>query len=180
LEGDVGLKYEYVDMGLLNNLEYYYSVTSFTKPDAISGFPSIESFVNISGKEVIPGTGSPESVGNVAVVPNPYRGDTYYHHYNPPWEKGSYKDPSSTSGLGIWMEQDRRIQFINLPSPSTIKIYTLAGDVIRELKHSDPSRGFIDWNLTSSVGQTIASGLYMFSVQDEKGSLQVGKFVIIK
>ena len=95
-------------------------------------------------------------------------------------QKGSYKEPSSTSGLGIWMEQDRRIQFINLPSPSTIKIYTLAGDVIRELKHSDPSRGFIDWNLTSSVGQTIASGLYMFSVQDEKGSLQVGKFVIIK
>lgn len=180
LKGDVGLQYEYVDVGLLNNLEYYYSVTSFTKPDVISGFPSIESYVNISAIEVIPGTGSPESVGNVAVVPNPYRGDVYYHHYNPPWEKGSYNDPRSSSGLGIWMEQDRRVQFINLPSPSTIKIYTLAGDVIRELKHNDPNRGFIDWNLTSSVGQTIASGIYMFSVQDKNGSLQIGKFVIIK
>jgi hypothetical protein len=89
-------------------------------------------------------------------------------------------DPRSSSGLGIWMEQDRRVQFINLPSPSTIKIYTLAGDVIRELKHNDPNRGFIDWNLTSSVGQTIASGIYMFSVQDKNGSLQIGKFVIIK
>ena len=41
-------------------------------------------------------------------------------------------------------------------------------------------RGFVDWNLTSNVGQTISSGLYMFSVQDSKGEVQTGKFVIIK
>ena len=180
IQADVGLQYEYVDLGLLNNLEYYYSVTSFTKPDVISGFPSIESYVNISAIEVIPGTGSPESVGNVAVVPNPYRGDMYYHLYNPPWEKGSYLDPKISAGTGIWMEQDRRVQFINLPSPSTIIIYTLSGDEIRTLNHDDPERGFVDWNLTSNVGQTISSGLYMFSVQDSKGEVQIGKFVIIK
>ena len=78
------------------------------------------------------------------------------------------------------MEQDRRVQFINLPSPSTIIIYTLSGDEIRTLNHDDPERGFVDWNLTSNVGQTISSGLYMFSVQDSKGEVQTGKFVIIK
>jgi hypothetical protein len=36
-------------------------------------------------------------------------------------------------------------------------------------------------NLTSSVGQAISSGLYLFTVEDKKnGNVQVGKFVIIK
>ena len=61
------------------------------------------------------------------------------------------------------MEQDRRIQFINLPYPSEVVIYTLSGDVVRKLQHNDPVKGYKDWDLTSNVGQTVASGLYLFS-----------------
>jgi hypothetical protein len=79
------------------------------------------------------------------------------------------------------MEQDRRIQFINLPERCEIRIYTLAGDLVNTLHHDDPNRGFEDWNLTSSVGQAISSGIYLFSVEDLKnGEVQVGKFVVIK
>ena len=127
----------------------------------------------LSSVSVVPGTATPETVGQVAAVPNPYRADVNYRDYNPPWEK----PPSGRS----WMPQDRRIQFINLPEDCTIKIYTTSGDFVAEIIHNNPFRGYEDWNLTSYVDQAIASGVYMFSVEDNKtGDVQIGKFVVIK
>ncbi|MDZ7262952.1 MAG: hypothetical protein ONB16_00115 [candidate division KSB1 bacterium] len=171
---NTGLEYEYTDIGLLNNLEYYYTVTAFSKPDAVIHFPSLESSLNANSRRVVPGPEPPQTVGEVAVVPNPYRGDIPYHAYNPPWEKPDIS-------RDFWMEQDRRIQFINLPARCDIKIYTLAGDLVSTLNHNNPVQGYEDWNLTSSVGQAIASGIYLFSVEDlNNGKVQVGKFIIIK
>ena len=171
---DTGLNYTYKDAGLLNNVEYYYTVTSFSLPDEVIHFPSQESGLSANVKEVVPGTSPPATVGEVAAVPNPYRGDIAYSSYNPPWEKPTGDRP-------WWMEQDRRIQFINLPPLCEIKIYSLAGDLVYTLQHNDPSRGYEDWNLTSSVGQAISSGLYLFTAEDKSnGNVQVGKFVIIK
>jgi len=171
---ETGLKREYADRGLLNNLEYYYSVTAFSKPDTVSDFPSLESSLNANAVKAVPGTEPPSTVGQVAVVPNPYRGDIAYHEYNPPWER---PDPTRER----WMEQDRRIQFINLPPRCEIKIYTLAGDWIATIQHDDPTRGYEDWNLTSHVGQAISSGIYLYTVKDLRtGQVQVGKFVVIK
>lgn len=171
---NTGLEYDFVDYGLLNNLEYYYTVTAFSKPDGVVNFPSLESSLNANAKKAVPGPASPETVGEVAVVPNPYRGDVAYHSYDPPWEK---PDPSRVT----WMEQDRRVQFINLPARCEIKIYTLAGDFINEIRHDNIYQGYEDWNLTSSVGQAISSGIYLFTVEDlNTGKVQVGKFIIIK
>jgi len=42
-------------------------------------------------------------------------------------------------------------------------------------------KGYKDWDLTSNVGQTVASGIYLFSAEDLKNNeVQTGKFVIIK
>lgn len=171
---NIGLEREYTDVGLLNNLDYFYSVTAFSKPDTGSNFPSQESSIIANAQKAVPGNAPPENVGLVAVVPNPYRGDVAYHSYNPPWEK---PDPSRKR----WMEQDRRIQFINLPAKCEIKIYTLAGDLVNTISRDDPTKGYEDWNLTSAVGQAISSGIYLFTVEDEiSGNVQVGKFVVIK
>ncbi len=171
---NTGLKYVYTDVGLLNNLEYYYAVTAFSKPDAEIDFPSLESSKNATSQTVVPGTEPPETVGQVAVVPNPYRGDIAYQSYDPPWEKaGGTRD--------IWMEQDRRVQFIKLPAQCEIKIYTLAGDFISTISHDNPYKGYEDWNLTSDIGQAISSGIYLFTVEDtQSGKVQVGKFIVIK
>ena len=171
---DTGLQYTYKDEGLLNNLEYYYALTAFSRPDRVLDFPSRESSLGASARRVVPSTTPLKTVGDVAVVPNPYRGDIPYNSYNPPWEK-----PQSTRPW--WMEQDRRLQFINLPELCEIKIYTLAGDLVNTIRHDNPNKGFEDWNLTSSVGQAISSGIYLFSVEDLKnGQAQIGKFVVIK
>jgi len=170
---NIGIKHYYTDVGLLNNLEYYYTVTAFSKPDSIIGIPAQESSLSGNAVLVIPGTAPPSTVGKVAVVPNPYRGDVKYYGFKPPWEKPSFGN--------TWIEEDRRIQFINLPSPSKITIYTVSGKYVNTIYHNDSLRGFEDWNLTSYVGQTIASGIYLYTVEDLKsGNIQVGKFVVIK
>ena len=173
---NIGLAHEYIDDGLLNNIEYYYSVTAFSKEDYELDWPSLETSISANAKTVIPGTSPPKKVGKVAVVPNPYRGDINYNAYDPPWER----TPDSRN---FWMEQDRRIQFINLPNYCEINIYTLRGTLVNTLLHNEigSNRGYRDWNLTSSVGQAIASGIYLFTVEDKQnGDVQIGKFVIIK
>ena len=180
-ESNFGLQREYTDVGLLNNLEYYYGIKTISKPDQISGFKALTS--SMETVTVIPGTEVQEDVGNVAVVPNPYRGNEYYHYYNPPWEKASGTTVWTVNENfePMWLEQDRRIQFINVPSPSKIIIYTLSGDVVRTMKHDDPQKGYIDWNLTSDAGQTIASGIYLYTVQSQlTNNIQTGKFVVVK
>ncbi len=171
---NTGLHYSYKDVGLLNNIEYYYGLSAFSMKDRVLNFPSQETSVSGNARTVVPGTAPPATVGEVAAVPNPYRGDIAYSSYSPPWERPQGNRP-------WWMEQDRRIQFINLPASCQIKIYTLAGDLIATLNHTDAARGYEDWNLTSSIGQAISSGLYLFTVEDtNNGNVQVGKFVIIK
>jgi hypothetical protein len=171
---NTGLQYEYIDRGLLNNIEYYYTITTYSLPDNVINFPSQESSLSANVHTIVPGTAPPATVGEVAVVPNPYRGDVAYNSYNPPWEKPSGNRP-------WWMEQDRRLQFINLPKQCEIKIFTLAGDLVNTIRHEDPSRGYEDWNLTSHVGQAISSGIYLFTCVDlTNGKVQVGKFVVIK
>lgn len=170
---NTGLQHNYTDNGLLNNVEYYYSVTAFSKKDTALNWPSLESSLNRNVKTVIPGPDTPESVGEVAVVPNPYRGDIAYQEYQPPWEHSPPGRP--------WMEQDRKLQFINLPENCTIKIYTAAGDYINTIEHRSAQKGYENWNMTSYSNQAIASGLYLFVVEDlDTGETQTGKFVILK
>jgi hypothetical protein len=171
---EIGLRRDYIDSGLLNNSEYFYAVTSFSKPDSVIGLPSKESKKERNAVKAIPGHAPKPRVGEVAAVPNPYRGDIAYYLYDPPWEK-------PTGKWTTWFENDRRIQFINLPVRCTIRIYTLAGDIIETLHHDDGTVSYHDWNLTSYVGQAVASGLYLFSVEDAgTGEVQVGKFVILR
>jgi len=167
---DTGLVYEYEDSGLLNGVPYYYAVTSYDKGDTLNNVESLESSLRQNLTKVFPGN-SPQtqSTLNVAVVPNPYLGDA---NYTQPvrWE--------DFEGDG-WIEQDRRIQFINLPPKCTIRIYTLGGDLVKKIVHNDSVRGYTDWDLVSDTNQAISSDIYLFTVESDYGS-QIGKFVVIK
>lgn len=82
----------------------------------------------------------------------------------------------------------RRLKFINLPNRCTIRIYNLAGDLVRTLEHDEtkPQVGGLpnqyggdeDWDLLNESLQKPAPGLYIFHVESDQGT-QVGKFVIV-
>ena len=103
-----------------------------------------------------PTPGPTADLENVLVVPNPYRGSEV-------WDQ---------PGEG-------ELHFINLPARSTIKIYTAAGDLVREIQHDDPVRDFARWDLLNGAGQPVAAGIYIFRV--EAGSFQFqNRFVVIR
>jgi hypothetical protein len=70
------------------------------------------------------------------------------------------------------------IQFVNLPDKCTIRIYSLAGDLVRTLGH-EGFTGTEDWNLMSSDQREVSSGLYLYHVESPYGE-RLGRLAIIK
>ncbi|MCH7761921.1 T9SS type A sorting domain-containing protein [candidate division TA06 bacterium] len=70
------------------------------------------------------------------------------------------------------------ITFNNVPTGATIHIYTLAGELIQELKETGLS--LVEWDGLTDRREEAVSGLYLFTVKDPQGGKRVGKFVIIR
>jgi len=161
---DEGLR-EVVDTDLLDGFPYWYSVVSFSAPDLIEGLPEFQSGFNENARLVYPGPSpsTPDRPRTVGVYPNPYRAASLF---------------DSRSGE---QELGRKIWFTGLPARCRIQIFTLAGDLVQTLHHDDPSSGQEPWDLLSGHTRSIASGLYVYVVEDEdSGDIQRGKLVIIK
>jgi len=81
----------------------------------------------------------------------------------------------------------RKIQFINLPTECTIRIYTIAGDLVQTIRHNEPYQGGFDsetkgtafWNLMTRNNQKVSTGIYVFYLESPFGK-DVGRFAIIR
>lgn len=157
-------KREVVDTGLLDGFPYWYSVVSFSAPDLLEGLPEFQSGFNENAELVYPGPGPATSARprTVGVYPNPYRAASMF-------------DNRSDGELG------RKIWFTGLPARCRIQVFTVAGDLVATLQHDDPVSGQEPWDLLSSQPRSIASGLYIYVVENrDTGEIQRGKLVIIK
>ncbi|MBK7107316.1 MAG: hypothetical protein IPH62_18740 [Ignavibacteriae bacterium] len=165
----------------LNGWQYIYSVTAFDQGDKENNLESLESGPLANMQKVIPGTPSTEDENvEIGVYPNPYYGEAY-------WDGNS--------------ERLRKIYFYNLPQECEIIIYTLSGDIVKKIYHNQQcngsdlrwfetfskdgkqqmSGGEHAWDLITENDQAIATGLYIFTVKNEKnGNIKRGKFLIIK
>lgn len=68
--------------------------------------------------------------------------------------------------------------FNNLPVKCTIRIYSLAGDLVRTIEHDDDT-GSETWDLLSSGGRLVAAGNYLYHVESAYGNF-LGRFAVIK
>jgi hypothetical protein len=177
----------------------FYAVTSFdkgfVKVDTVTGqvqfqVDPLESSVGVNVQRILVSPSVNEVKAKnlkVSVAPNPYR--VHASGTGGRYEAEKWED---WDGDG-WVEQDRRIQFMNIPARCRIKIFTLDGDLVDEINHDsgnlDPeemsSTTSVPWNLVSRDLQAIVSGIYLFSCEelDATGKVtdtQVGKFVVIK
>ena len=83
-----------------------------------------------------------------------------------------------------WTENARLIKFIHLPKDCTIRVFTLAGDLVATLNNigfeaQGRPPGELEWNLLSQSNRALASGTYVFTVESSLGR-QIGKFVLIR
>ena len=101
----------------------------------------------------------------ISVVPNPYISGAR-------WERRVLNQ----TGRG-----ERRIDFTNLPAQCTVRIYSLAGALVRTLyKDSPATTGALSWNLVSEDGMDVSYGLYVYHVDAPGVGQHIGKFAIIK
>ncbi|MCH8838779.1 MAG: hypothetical protein IIA60_13445, partial [Candidatus Marinimicrobia bacterium] len=119
------------------------------------------------------------------VYPNPYRGSARWDGYG---------------------TRDKLIWFQYLPPQAEIRIYTLAGDLVKVIQHQSATLpgetarvsninysrnprfagGEAPWDLITRHDQEAATGLYLFTIRNidsgspNYGKVKEGKFVIIK
>jgi hypothetical protein len=70
------------------------------------------------------------------------------------------------------------IEFINLPEKCTLRIYTLAGDLVKTIEHTDGT-GSESWDIMSVNHQQVASGMYVYHVDSQFGT-RTGRFAVVK
>jgi hypothetical protein len=148
----------YRDLEVHNGFPYEYAVTCF---DTLS---ATESPVRRTAK-LYPRTPPGGGLGDIRVVPNPYK-------RRAAWEEGG----------------ESKIQFINVPEGTAIRIYTVAGSLVREIFpeeialgcSGDVLPGCVNWNLRNGQGREVVSGIYIFHAETRGGDSHVGKFMIAR
>lgn len=147
-----------------NGVPYFYSLTRFDR-QFLNGavFPVLRNSIE-EGFYRDPGSGAPTAViteaparadtpllGNVYTVPNPCEVGKV------PWEKSS----------------EPHLEFRNLPAKATIRIYNVAGDLVRVLEHASDRYGIARaaevWDLRNSSGLLVSSGVYVYQVETPSG-----------
>ncbi len=108
------------------------------------------------------------ALDKILVAPNPYRGSA-------DWERLDYEG---------------RIAFYNLPRRCTIYIYTITGELVDVVYHNMPGDDTPDpeesetggerWDMITSNGQSIASGIYIYRVTSPEYGEKIGKFAVIR
>ena len=126
-----------------------------TRGDSLSCPNLNHKLYNLTPVPVEPTGGPTADLERVGVVPNPFR-------EKEAWDRGQ-----------------NELHFINLPPRATIKIYTIAGDLVARLEHVDPVRDFARWDLKNQNGRDVASGIYMYRVESGTFTFQ-DRFVVIR
>lgn len=108
-----------------------------------------------------------EQLDKIKVVPNPYVAAASWELKLP---------PTITSGRG-----ERRVDFIHIPVNSKIRIFTVRGELVKELYHNgDLNNGTVSWDLRTRENLEVAYGVYYYHVEAPDLGNKTGKLAIIK
>lgn len=166
-------QYVFVDSSVQIGVKYYYALTAFDEgrstwnvnstavfPETNSNrVPSLESsiFANRMTKPFLSTFPPTNSLDDVIVVPNPFvLGEGYSQ-----------------------LAETDQIQFVNIPNPCTIRIYTIRGDLVKTIEVADGSGAITSWNQLTDYGLYVESGIYIFYVESKLGN-KTGKFAIVR
>jgi hypothetical protein len=100
-----------------------------------------------------------EDLDRIRVVPNPF---------------------VVTSGFDTARDR-HEIHFTRLPAECTIKIFTLAGELVKTIRYSQSQDGinFARWDLKTEFGSEVAYGVYLYHIAAAAGN-KMGKIAIMR
>ncbi len=111
--------------------------------------------------QVFPGSSPQKNLKTVKAVPNPYFVGSNYNE----------------------SEHIRRIRFTNLTQDCIIRIYTLNGELVNIINHSNKKSGNTFWDMRTINNQEAAPGLYIYHIEsfnDYNIDPIIGKFAIVR
>jgi hypothetical protein len=169
-------EYEYALEGVHVAEPIFLSVTAFDFGDPEIGLSTLESSPGANAEEVWP-INSSAVVDSLrpkpGVYPNPYRLADDYNGTG--WENARGTEPDA--------ERARKMTFTNVPDTCTVTIWSLDGDLVKQLDHKaspgSSEASVVVWNMITRNTQAVKTGIYMYAVESRFGT-DVGKLVIIK
>jgi hypothetical protein len=141
---------------VLNGFPYSYTVVTYDMSETHQ-----EEVSTPEWRRVYPSVPPATSVNHVYVVPNPYVREAG-------WEEG-----------------DSKLQFVNVPEGTVIRIYDAAGDYVNTVypnRYSyDPGKlqGTVDWDLRNADGTKVVSGIYIYRLESDRGE-KTGRFIVVR
>ncbi|RMH55497.1 MAG: hypothetical protein D6679_11640 [Candidatus Hydrogenedentota bacterium] len=110
------------------------------------------------------GVAASPNLSTFMVAPNPFRPN----------------DGVDATGRNFTGAPGTGIYFLNLPLKVRIRVFTVAGRKVFDFQTNN-STGQVQWDVTNEVGQPIASGVYIYVVEDlGTGNKKTGKLVVIR
>lgn len=168
-----GNQYVYIDSAVSIGQGYYYALTAYDNgrdswgvnptqifPETFSNrVPPMESsiFANRTQTPFVATLQPATDLEEILVVPNPF---------------------IIGEGFSQPGEQDK-IQFVNIPNPCTIRIYTVRGDLVKTIEVAEGDGAIVSWDQVTDFGQFVESGVYIFHVESEFGT-KIGKLAIVR
>ncbi|MDD5687846.1 MAG: hypothetical protein PHE88_08455, partial [Elusimicrobia bacterium] len=158
---NITIPYTTSDIGTLSEdglRIYYWSGTDW---DLVTGAQTVDKVNNTVTATVrhfstyrILGSYVSADLSNIKIYPNPY---------NP-----------ATAVLG-------KLKVTNLPLNSIMKLYSVTGEIIRELKEVDYGNfGWLEWDAKNDKGDKVGKGIYIYQIEDVTGRKITGKIGLIK
>lgn len=96
------------------------------------------------------------NLDRIRVVPNPYYGRSSY-------ELSTF---------------NKIIKFMNMPETATVRIYDLAGHLVRTLSKTNAGSSILEWNLENENRLPVASGVYVYTVEVPGAGTHTGRVVV--
>lgn len=96
------------------------------------------------------------NLNRIRAVPNPY-----YAH--------------STYELN---QINRKLRFVNMPEACTVRIFNLAGQLVRTLQKTDATTSILEWDLETANALPVGSGVYIFHVDVPGVGAYTGRLVV--
>ena len=73
---------------------------------------------------------------------------------------------------------NRIIKFVNMPEQATVRIYDLAGHLIRTLSKNDPNSSILQWDVNNENRLPVASGIYVYQIDVPNAGSTRGRLVV--
>ena len=125
-----------------------YDVT-FTVDDGRGGRDSEIITIMVNDIPSLEGEGFASDLNRVKAYPNPYRGNKH-----------------------------SQITFNNLTANVKIRIYSLTGELVKEISEQEGDKAY--WDVKNKQGEAVASGIYIYYITNPKGQEKKGKLAIIR